>query len=92
VNIANPEIEHSEKGTGGGVIFSPEEDFLLEYTIKHSKERDEKGFYLSERVIKTKNIVTDEQLETLIKEKYIWGMRTLVPVAITNLAVQDVRR
>ncbi|MDN3383282.1 hypothetical protein QL995_11485 [Pseudoalteromonas sp. APC 3358] len=89
VNIANPEIEHSEKGEGNGVIFPPEEDFLLEYTIKHSKERDEKGFYLSERVIKTKNIVTDEQLETLIKEKYIWGMRSLTPIAITNLVAQE---
>ncbi|MEM5513416.1 hypothetical protein WNY79_11040 [Pseudoalteromonas sp. AS84] len=89
VNIANPGIEHSEKGEGNGVIFSPEEDYLLEYTIKHSKERDEKGFYLSERVIKTKNIVTDEQLETLIKEKYIWGMRSLTPIAITNLVAQE---
>ena len=89
VNIANPEIEHSEKGEGNGVIFSPEEDYLLEYTIKHSKERDEKGFYLSERVIKTKNIVTDEQLETLIKEQYIWGMRSLTPIAITNLVAQE---
>ena len=89
VNIANPEIEHSEKGEGNGVIFSPEEDYLLEYTIKHSKERDEKGFYLSERVIKTKNIVTDEQLETLMKEKYIWGMRSLTPIAITNLVAQE---
>ncbi|MBH0012163.1 hypothetical protein I6F66_08675 [Pseudoalteromonas sp. NZS100_1] len=89
VNIANPEIEHSEKGEGNAVIFSPEKDYLLEYTIKHSKERDEKGFYLSERVIKTKNIMTDEQLETLIKEKYIWGMRSLTPIAITNLVAQE---
>ena len=89
VNIANPEIEHSEKGEGNGVIFSPEEDYLLEYAIKHSKERDEKGFYLSERVIKTKNIVTGKQLEKLIKEKYIWGMRSLTPIAITNLVAQE---
>ena len=88
VNIANPEIEHSEKGTGGGVIFSPEEDYQLEYTIKHSQERDENGFYLSERVIRTKNILTGVQTERVVKEKGIWGMRTLVPVAITNLAAQ----
>ncbi|GAA67285.1 hypothetical protein [Pseudoalteromonas sp. BSi20429] len=92
VNIANPEIENSEEGTGGGIIFSPEEDYQLEYRIKHSQERDENGFYLSERVIRTKNILTGEQTEALVKEKGIWGMRTLVPVAITNLAVQDVRR
>ncbi|MBB1292768.1 hypothetical protein H5180_07695 [Pseudoalteromonas sp. SR41-4] len=88
VNIENPEIKHSEIGEGGGVIFSPDEDYQLEYTIKHSQERDENGFYLSERVIRTKNILTGVQTEGLVKEKGIWGMRTLVPVAITNLAAQ----
>ncbi|MBB1368884.1 hypothetical protein H5154_21330 [Pseudoalteromonas sp. SR44-5] len=88
VNIANPDIESSEEGTGGGIIFSPEEDYQLQYLVKHLQERDEKGFYLSERIIKTKNIVTGEYSEVLIKEKYIWGMRPLAPIAITNLAAK----
>ena len=88
VNIANPEVKHSEIGEGGGTIFSPKEDYQLEFAAKFSKEADKDGFYPSKRIIRTKNIATGEQTEALVKEKGIWGMRTLSPIVITNLAAQ----
>ncbi|MBB1311889.1 PD40 domain-containing protein, partial [Pseudoalteromonas sp. SR41-8] len=88
VNIANPEVKHSEIGEGNGVIFSPEEDYQLEFVAKFSKERGKNGFYPSKRIIRTKNIVTGEQAEAIVKENGIWGLDTLGPIAVTNLAVQ----
>ncbi|GAA67286.1 PD40 domain-containing protein [Pseudoalteromonas sp. BSi20429] len=89
VNIANPEIEHSDKGDGNGAIFSPKEDYQLEFVAKFSKEPSKNGFYPSKRIIRTKNIVTGEQAEALVKENGIWGLDTLGPIAITNLAAQS---
>ncbi|MBB1400045.1 PD40 domain-containing protein [Pseudoalteromonas sp. SG44-8] len=88
VNIANPEVKHSEIGEGNGVIFSSEEDYQLEFVAKFSKERGKNGFYPSKRIIRTKNIVTGEQAEAIVKENGIWGLDTLGPIAVTNLAVQ----
>ncbi|MEM5533568.1 hypothetical protein HHE92_16280 [Pseudoalteromonas arctica] len=88
VNIANPEIEHSDKGDGNGAIFSPKEDYQLEFVAKFSKEPSKNGFYPSKRIIRTKNIVTGEQAEALVKENGIWGLDTLGPIAITNVAAQ----
>ena len=88
VNIANPEIKNSEIGEGNGVIFSPEEDHQLQYVTTFSKERGENGLYPSRRIIRTKNIVTGEQAEALVKEKRIWGLDTLGPIAVTNLAAE----
>jgi len=88
VNIANPEVKHSEIGEGNGVIFSPVEDYQLEFVAKFSKERGKNGFYPSKRIIRTKNIVTGEQAEALVKESGIWGLDTLGPIAVTNLAAE----
>ena len=85
---ANPEIKHSEIGEGNGVIFSPVEDYQLEFVAKFSKERGENGLYPSKRIIRTKNIATGEQTEALVKEKRIWGLDTLGPIAVTNLVAQ----
>lgn len=88
VNIANPEVKHSEIGEGNGVIFSNKEDYQLEYTNRNLPERNEKGWFLSERIIRTINIVTGEQSEALEKENNIWGMGSIYPIAITNSAMQ----
>ncbi|BDF95818.1 hypothetical protein KAN5_26560 [Pseudoalteromonas sp. KAN5] len=88
VNIANPEIKSSEIGEGNGVIFSDKEDYQLEYTNRNLPERNEKGWFLSERIIRTINIVTGEQSEVLEKENNIWGMGSIYPIAITNSAMQ----
>jgi len=88
VNIANPEIKNSEIGEGNGVIFSNKEDYQLEYTNRNLPERNEKGWFLSERIIRTINIVTGEQSEASEKENNIWGMGSIYPIAITNSAMQ----
>ncbi|WP_350634744.1 hypothetical protein [Pseudoalteromonas sp. GW168-MNA-CIBAN-0100] len=88
VNIANPEIKNSEIGEGNGVIFSDKEDYQLEYTNRNLPERNEKGWFLSERIIRIINIVTGEQSEALEKENNIWGMGSIYPIAITNSAMQ----
>ena len=88
VNIANPDVKHSEIGEGNGVIFSPVEDYQLEFVAKFSKERGKNGFYPSKRIIRTKNIVIGEQAEALVKESGIWGLDTLGPIAVTNLAAE----
>ena len=89
VNIANPEIEHSEKGMGSNVIFSLDKDVTFKFGYNDFKEptsRDEIPDIYS--IITKTNILTGEQKITRVKEMGIWGLDTLVPIAITNVAVQ----
>ena len=74
---------------GGGVIFSLDEDVTLKFGYNDFKEpasRDEIPDIYS--IITKTNILTGEQKITRVKEMGIWGLDTLVPIAITNVAAQ----
>ncbi|NMP03548.1 hypothetical protein HHE94_12650 [Pseudoalteromonas arctica] len=89
VNIANPEIEHSEIGEGNSVIFSLDENVTLKFGYNDFKEptsRDEIPDIYS--IITKTNILTGEQKITRVKEMGIWGLDRLSPVAITNQKAQ----
>ncbi len=88
VNIANPEIESSEEGTGGGIIFSPEEDVIFKFGYNPIGEVDENGKPVTYSIITRTNILTGEQQITRVKERNICGLSILSPVAITNLVAQ----
>ncbi|MBH0060827.1 hypothetical protein I6E85_06615 [Pseudoalteromonas sp. NZS71] len=89
VNIANPEIEHSEKGMGSNVIFSLDKDVTLKFgynDFKRPTSRDEVPDIYS--IMTKTNILTGEKKITRVKEMGIWGLDTLGPIAITNVAAQ----
>ena len=88
VNIANPEIEHSEKGTGGGVIFSLDENITLKFGFNPMGEVDELGKPVTYSIITRANILTGEKRITRTKEMNIWGLNVLAPIAITNQKAQ----
>ena len=90
VNIANPEIEHSEKGEGNGVIFSLDEDVTLKFgynDFKRPTSRDEVPDIYS--IITKTNILTGEQQVIRTKEMRMWGLRSIAPIAITNQKAQS---
>jgi hypothetical protein len=89
VNIANPEIEHSEKGTGGGVIFSLDENITLKFGFNPMGEVDELGKPVTYSIITRTNILTEEKRITRTKEMNIWGLNVLAPIAITNQKAQS---
>lgn len=89
VNIANPEIEHSEKGTGGGVIFSLDENITLKFGFNPMGEVDELGKPVTYSIITRANILTEEKRITRTKEMNIWGLNVLAPIAITNQQAQN---
>ena len=89
VNIANPEIEHSEKGEGGGVIFSLDENVTLKFGFNPMGEVDEFGKPVTYSIITRANILTGEKRITRTKEMNIWGLNVLAPVAITNQKAQS---
>ncbi|MBB1411215.1 PD40 domain-containing protein [Pseudoalteromonas sp. SG44-17] len=88
VNIANPEIEHSEIGEGNGVIFSLDENATLKFGYNPMGEVDELGKPVTYSIITRTNILTGEQQVTRTKEMRIWGMRSIYPIAITNQKAQ----
>ncbi len=90
VNIANPEIEHSEIGEGNSVIFSLDENVTLKFGYNDFKEPTSRGEVVDIYSIVTKtNVLTDEQKIIRVKEMNIWGLDSLYPVAITNQKVQS---
>ncbi|WP_282114714.1 hypothetical protein [Pseudoalteromonas arctica] len=89
VNIANPEIEHSQIGEGNGVIFSLDEDITLKFSYNPIGEVDENGKPVTYRIITKTNILTGYEQITRVKEKNIWGLSILSPIAITNVAAQS---
>ncbi|MBH0014300.1 hypothetical protein I6F66_19710 [Pseudoalteromonas sp. NZS100_1] len=89
VNIANPEIGHSEKGEGGGVIFSLDENVTLKFGFNPMGEVDELGKPVTYSIITRANILTEEKRITRTKEMNIWGLNVLAPIAITNQKAQS---
>ena len=83
VNIANPEIEHSEKGEGNGVIFSLDEDVTLKFGYNPRDEVDENNKPVTYSIITQTNILTGEQQVIRTKEMRMWGLRSIAPIAIT---------
>ncbi|MBH0014389.1 MULTISPECIES: PD40 domain-containing protein [unclassified Pseudoalteromonas] len=89
VNIANPEIEHSEKGEGNGVIFSLDEDVTLKFGYNPRGEVDENNKAVTYSIITQTNILTGEQQVIRTKEMRMWGLRSIAPIAITNQKAQS---
>ncbi|WP_404936451.1 hypothetical protein [Pseudoalteromonas sp. SG41-1] len=89
VNIATPEIEHSEKGEGNGVIFSLDEDVTLKFGYNPRGEVDENNKPVTYSIITQTNILTGEQQVIRTKEMRMWGLRSIAPIAITNQKAQS---